>query len=224
MPGYFSISHLFSALSTSIEFNANLRRSSLKASAPPLDYHPHSLINTREGSLKPCQYEDLTGDPLGLPVGVGKYDDLVYNPWITATGEDSLAGGVMTHSLPDSVLTYDVLQLTNGTPSFTVATPYKSVSFIKDFWFGCNLNALESAADVAVKCTVTVSAFQKNVAKAILVAKFTLTPPVNPLQKAPMIHAVLPSCFANVYDITVLQDNPVTEALIVDNLHYTVKT
>lgn len=40
----------------------------------------------------------------------------------------------------------------------------------------------------------------------------------------PMARAVLPGSFNSVYSVTVIQDDPLTEALGVDNLVYTVST
>lgn len=37
-----------------------------------------------------------------------------------------------------------------------------------------------------------------------------------------MVQAVLPSSFNKVYAVTVIQDDPTTQALAVDNLVYTV--
>ena len=111
----------------------------------------------------------------------------------------------------------------NGTPSVTVAPPYKTLT-LKDFWFGCDAELQEVAANVAVQCTITVAAFKKGNGQEVAVASFTFTPPAKAMTQVPMIHAVLPSGFANVYNITIIQDDPAVNGLGIDNLNYVVST
>ena len=60
--------------------------------------------------------------------------------------------------------------------------------------------------------------------KEVAVASFTFTPPTNVLKAVPMIQAVLPSGFANVYNVTLIQTNPTVNALVVDSVGYTAST
>ena len=57
-------------------------------------------------------------------------------------------GGVANESLPNDALTAIDVQLTNGTPSFSVAKPYKSFSLL-DFFFGCVVRTDEGTLGVA---------------------------------------------------------------------------
>lgn len=59
-------------------------------------------------------------------------------------------GGVAAESPPNTALTAADVQLTNGTPSFTIAKPYKSFSFF-DFYFGCVVRSDEGVLGVATQ-------------------------------------------------------------------------
>ena len=73
-----------------------------------------------------------------------------------------------------------------------------------------------------VQCTITVAGFMKGSNKEIAVASYTFTPPLNVVGQVPMVKAVLPSTFIKVYNVTMIQDSPTTQALGLDNLTYTV--
>lgn len=174
--------------------------------------------------MQNATYDDLASPPT-LEPPVGTYKDLIYNAWVVggATTPGVAIGGVADQSPPNSALTSPDTQLTNGTPSFIVAKPYKSFSLL-DFYFGCVARTDEGTAALATQCTITVAGFEAKDDKEVALASFTFTPPVKPLTPVPMIHAVLPSTFYQaLYNVTIVQ-NPSLVALKIDNLHYTVST
>ena len=83
---------------------------------------------------------------------------------------------------------------------------------------------MEVAANQAVQCTVTLAAFKKAGMQEVAVASYTFTPPAGLLTNVSMIQAVLPSGFQNVYNVTVIENNPAVNGLGMDNLDYTVST
>ena len=91
-------------------------------------------------------------------------------------------------------------------------------------WKAIALTFCDTNLQVAVttQCTITVTAFQKSSDKEIAIASFTFTPPLKPVGQVPMVQAVLPSSFNKVYKIAVVQNNPATQSLGIDNLVYTV--
>lgn len=72
--------------------------------------------------------------------------------------------------------------------------------------------------DKTTQCSILVSGFRKSDGKEVASASFTFTPPQG--LTAQMIEAVLPDSFAGVYNVTVVQANPVAQSLYVDNVHY----
>lgn len=76
---------------------------------------------------------------------------------------------------------------------------------------------------MTTQCEITVAGFQKGSDKEIALASYTFSPPDDDLVgQVPMVEAVLPSSFSNVYQVTVIQNSPTTQSLGVDNLVYTV--
>lgn len=169
-------------------------------------------------------YDDRTATPI-VETPVGNYKDLNYNAWVIPgpLTPGVQVGGVAAESPPQVALTAVDQQTTNGTPSFTVAKPYKSWSLF-DFFFGCNTRTDEPTANVATQCTITVTGFQANDDKEVAIASYTFTPPPNPVTPVSMIHAVLPKTFLQpLYNVTIIQDDTLL-ALKIDNLHYAVST
>ncbi|CAD6587443.1 MAG: hypothetical protein ASARMPREDX12_002842 [Alectoria sarmentosa] len=139
---------------------------------------------------------------------------------VTADVND-VVGGVAIHTPPNAILTTSEQQGTNGTPSLTVAKPYTSIGLV-DFWFGCSAHTSESVANLATQCSVTVAAYQSPSDKQVAVAVFEFTPPAVSVSSVPMIQASLPSEFllSGIKNITIVQDDPTTEALLVDSITY----
>ncbi len=95
---------------------------------------------------------------------------------------------------------------------------------MKSFWFGCDADLDQGAANQAVQCTITLAAFTKGNDQEVAVASFTFTPPENVLEAVPMIQAVLPSGFENVYNVTIIQNDAEVIEFGIDNLEYSVST
>ena len=83
---------------------------------------------------------------------IGTYKGLTYSSWVIGgpTTGSVAVGGVADSSPPNSALTAADTELTNGTPSFTIAQPYKSFSPL-DFFFGCVVRDDESTVGVATE-------------------------------------------------------------------------
>lgn len=129
-------------------------------------------------------------------------------------------GGLATHSQLNQLITTADIQLTAGTPSFTVASPYKIFSPL-DFWFGCVARLMQGTAMLATQCTITVSGFAKG-GQEVATASFTFTPPFNPIGQVPMINAIQPDSFhVPLYNVTIIQTGEIN-SLWVDNLVYLI--
>ena len=63
-------------------------------------------------------------------------------------------GGVASASPPNRALTSEQQQLTNGTASFAVASPYKSLNLL-DFFFACTLRTSEGAVALATRTYIS---------------------------------------------------------------------
>ena len=119
-------------------------------------------------------------------------------------------------------MTSTEIQLKQGTPSFTVAAPYKSFG-LYDFYFGCAVRTGEPTANAAVQCTISVSGFVPKTNQQVAVASYTFTPPtlkppIDPVEQVPMFHAILPDKFhQGLNNVTVVADNKLA-VLLVDNL------
>lgn len=111
-------------------------------------------------------------------------------------------------------------QATNGTPTLTPVKPYVYLE-LEDFYFGCALHTDESAATTAVQCTITVAGFATGSDQEVALASFTFTPPSVAVAPVPMEHAVLPLTFLapKIVNVTIVQDDPLTQALLIDNVH-----
>ena len=70
------------------------------------------------------------------------YKNLTYNAWVV--------GGVASESQPNVALTAADQQSLHGTPSFSVAKPFKSFSPL-DFYFGCVVRTDEGVLGVATQ-------------------------------------------------------------------------
>lgn len=117
------------------------------------------------------------------------------------------------------LITSSIEQSTNGTPSLVIAAPYKSFSFY-DFYFGCATRTAETAATVAVQCTITVDGFDKY-GQEKAVASYTFTPPVSPVAPVPMMHAVLPDSFHGpLVNVTIIETDPEVVGLLFDSATY----
>ncbi len=101
--------------------------------------------------------------------------------------------------------------------------PYKTFS-LKSFYFGCDADLDQGLVNQAVQCTITLAAFKKASNQEVAVASFTFTPPANLVTQVPMIQAVLPNGFENVYNVTIVTNNPSVIVFGVDNLEYTFST
>ncbi|KAI4212308.1 MAG: hypothetical protein LQ351_005021 [Letrouitia transgressa] len=174
----------------------------------------------------PLKYEDIdTGvDGVTFVQPPSPYLDLTYSAFDVygslLPGTLPLTG-VETHSIPQGILTSAVEQATSGTPTIKIAPPYKSVTF-ESFYFGCSLNVPEGEADEATECTVTVKGFnQAN--EQVAIKQFTFDSPLISIAKVPQVLVKFDRTFADIYRITLVQDDPVTQNLLIDNLKYTVK-
>lgn len=54
----------------------------------------------------------------------------------------------------------------------------------------------------------------------VAVASYMFTPPAKPVQQTTLVQAILPPSFANVQKVTIVQEDPVTQALVVDDVVY----
>lgn len=111
-----------------------------------------------------------------------------------------------------------------GTPSVAVTAPYSSLALL-DFYFGCVTRTNVGSASVATHCTITVAGFVKNNDQEVAVASYTFTPPVSPVAPVPMMHAVLPDSFKQqLVKVTMIETTPLTTGLLIDNLHYLLRS
>lgn len=101
---------------------------------------------------------------------------MTYNSFSLGNTADMLVGGIPAHTEPNAIITNSQQQGINGSPSLTIAKPYKSFGLI-DFWFGCSAHSGEGAANLAIRCTVTVAGFQSSSDKEVALASYTFTPP-----------------------------------------------
>ncbi|KAM0805812.1 hypothetical protein BDR22DRAFT_906423 [Usnea florida] len=170
--------------------------------------------------VRNATYDDLDATAL-IGNTITAYKNLTYNAWVVGTPQN--LGGVASESQPNSALTAIDQQTLHGTPSFSVASPFKSFSPL-DFYFGCTLRTDEGVLGVATQCTITVAGFTAGNNKEVALASFTFTPPDSPVTPVSMIHAVLPDSFKMpLYNVTMIQDNKLA-ALKIDNFHYDVST
>lgn len=156
----------------------------------------------------------------GRSEGPGTYEDLTYNSFIVINNTLAIVGGVAPHSPPNNILG---VQSSNGTPSVTVATPYKTFS-LESFWFGCDADLQQGSVNVAKQCTLTVAAFQKANDQEIATASYTFTPPENPVTQPPMVQAVLPNEFEGASMVTFIQSDSTLTGFGIDNMAYTAST
>ena len=85
----------------------------------------------------------------------------------------------------------------------------------------CSLRRENADLEKYNRCTITVAGFAKGSDQEVALASFTFTPPLVEVAPVPMEHAVLPSTFSllKIVNVTIIQDDPTTEALVVDNVH-----
>ena len=74
---------------------------------------------------------------------------------------------------------------------------------------------------MAVECEVAVAGYSNE--QEVLVASFAF-PPILGESAVPMIEAVLPAGFAAWQNVTIVQDDPTTEALVADDFNATTHT
>ena len=75
---------------------------------------------------------------------------------------------------------------------------------------------------MAASCEITVTGFPAHGGGVPAIASFSFTPQWTVLGTVPLIHAVLPSRFKRVGKVDIVENSPLTQALILDNLHYVV--
>ena len=80
---------------------------------------------------------------------------------------------------------------------------------------------MEGEADVAVQCTITVAGFRNG--QQVAVASFTFSPIVGELA-VPMIEAVLEPDFVTLQNVTIVQGDPILQALVADDFNVTTHT
>lgn len=116
-------------------------------------------------------------------------------------------------------------QSTNGTPTLTPVAPYVYLA-LEDFFFGCASHTDETVASAAIQCGITVAGFTTGSDQEAALADFTYTPAAVAIAPAAMEHAVLPPAFLapNIDRITIVQDDPTIEALLIDNVHGLLST
>lgn len=184
--------------------------------------HGMALTSYASTTEVTANFDNLTASALPvLGSGVGTYEGITYNSFSLVDNADETVGGVATHTEPNAILTSSEQQGTNGTPSLTIAKPYSSLGLI-NFWFGCAAHTGEAVAGLALQCTITVAAFESSSDEEVALASFTFTPPAVSVTTVPMIEAVLPSTFLlpGIEIVTIIQDDPTTEALLVDSISY----
>ena len=133
------------------------------------------------------------------------------------TNAAGLVGGIVPHSETNFIGTVPP-PTASGTPNITVALPYITFS-LKSFWFGCEAITGQGFVSEVVQCTVTVAAFKKG--QEVAVASYTFTPPTEVVKQTPMIQAVLPKGFENVFTVTFAHNTPTVVGLGIDNIQYT---
>lgn len=108
----------------------------------------------------------------------------------------------------------------NGTPTLTPVTPYVYLE-LEDFDCGCALHTDEDAASAAVPCTITVAGFATILDQEVTLASFTFTPLLLAVAPVQTEHAALPATLLGqkIVNVTNMQDDPLTQALLVDTIH-----
>ena len=111
-------------------------------------------------------------------------------------------------------------QAMNSTPTITPVTPYVYLE-LEDFDFGCALHTDEDAASAAVLCTITIAGFATGLDQEVALASSTFTPLLLAVAPVPMEHAVLSATLLGqkIVNVTNVQDDPLTQALLVDTIH-----
>ncbi|KAL8723627.1 MAG: hypothetical protein Q9181_007239 [Wetmoreana brouardii] len=145
---------------------------------------------------------------------VGVEKDLYFQSFVIVNGALLLLG-VFPHSGKNYIATATEQQALTGTPAIYPASKGK-IFTLNSFYFGCAGNTVASVADVAVQCTISVAGFVAN--REVVSATYTFSPTVANTVRSGMIQAKLPKGFAGVQNVTVIQDNPVTKVLLLDDI------
>ena len=92
-----------------------------------------------------------------------------------------------------------------------------------DFYFGCALRTTLAGVTSAIPCNITVEGFTKTGQK-VASKKFVYDPEFNLLVPQPMVKAVLPVDFRKTLaKMTLQQDDPILQGLLIDNNRYVLK-
>ena len=113
-------------------------------------------------------------------------------------------------------------QALNGTLTFTVIYPGSRIISLDltSFYFSCALQTLQGVVGFGAQCTISVAGFRNG--QEVAVASFTYTLPAPVQMAAPMIEVRLPSSFVGFEIVTLIQGDPVTQVLVVDNIAFTI--
>ncbi|KAI4203206.1 MAG: hypothetical protein LQ350_002082 [Teloschistes chrysophthalmus] len=172
-----------------------------------------------------ANFTDRAVSPLPEVNVVGVYRGLFYNAWDVVNLASPLSG-LAPHTEPNGIATSTVTaQALMGSPTLTVDFPGSTSLFfdLLSFYFGCVLPTGQGEVQAAQQCSILFAGFDAfNKQKAV--ATFTFTPTVTNLLQPPMIQAILPSSFVGLHNITLIQANPVTQILLVDDPVYRLYT
>ncbi|KAL8695840.1 MAG: hypothetical protein Q9224_003122, partial [Gallowayella concinna] len=153
------------------------------------------------------------------------YKGLCYKAW-DPVNVGGPTPGVVAQSSPNAIATTTLInQLFDGTPTITVDYPgSKSVAMdFKSFYFGCSTPTGQGAFQAARQCSILVGGFNAD-NQEVESATFTFTAVVTNLLRAPMVKANLPERFARVRTVTIVQTDPLTQVLLLDNASYRLYT
>ena len=148
---------------------------------------------------------------------VGNEKGLFFNSWVINSA--TTVSGVVPHTLPNEIVTAIEQQATNGTPTISPVSPYKSFD-LYSFYFGCPADSGEGSLGAAVQCTISVAGFQGS--KEVAVASFTFSPPIGvspPPTSVPMILAQLDTTFRKLTSVTMIQGTPAAEGIVADDFN-----
>ncbi|KAG6997692.1 hypothetical protein G7Y79_00038g074510 [Physcia stellaris] len=161
------------------------------------------------------QFDERSTQPiLPLPNPVGTEKGLLFKSFVLVNS--ALAGvGINLQSPPIEITTAKEQQVVDGTPTITVTGNTRAFD-LESFYFGCAVNSVEGAEAVPKRCTILVAGFKGKQERVD--ATYTYTPTAKGGRLQPQIQAVLPSRFVGLQNVTIIQDDPTLEALVMDSI------
>ena len=166
----------------------------------------------------------MVGGSVAQGAAVGTYKYLKYAAFNYASDTLNTVGG-LAYSSPHTAI-FTSLQTQSGlqsgaTPSISILPPF-TLFDLRSFYFGCVVPLENGAANEDTQCTVFVSGFKPGNQEAIT-ATFTFTPPLVSVEKVPMQQAKLPDGFQQLTSATIVQADPTTQVLVIDDINYCVR-